>query len=226
MGKDIAEVMGQRREARKEIRLPVRIFGTDCHGRAFSEKVFTADISCGGAKLTGVQSEMKAGEIIGLASEKSKGRFFVKWVGQPHTPQQGQVGLQNASSGKFMWDSPLPDAGIDDFGRQSAGAERRKHPRLKSANSVELQPQGGTAPIWGKAADLSVGGCFVEMPIPLKQGTMLKLGLWINESKLWVNGKVVNSRPGFGIGIQFIELPQEDAERLGQFLRSMTRVPF
>jgi hypothetical protein len=169
---------------------------------------------------------MKAGEIIGLASEKSKGRFFVRWVGQPHTPLEGQIGLQNASSEKFLWDSPLPDPGIDEFERQSAGAERRRHPRLRSGNSVELQPHRGTAPIWGKAADLSVSGCFVEMPIPLKQGTRLKLGLWINESKLWVNGKVVNSRPGFGIGIQFMELSQEDVERLKQFLRSVTRVPF
>jgi PilZ domain len=218
--------MGQRREPRKEIRLPVRIFGTDCHGRAFSEKVFTADISGGGAKLTGVHSEIKAGDIIGLAFEKSKGRFFVRWVGQPHTPLEGQVGLQNASSEKFIWGSPLPDPGIDQFGRQSAGGERRKHQRLRSGNSVELQPQGGSAPIWGKAADLSVGGCFVEMPIPLKQGTSLKLGLWINESKLWVKGKVVNSRPGFGIGIQFMDLSQEDVERLSQFLKSVSRVPF
>jgi PilZ domain-containing protein len=71
-----------------------------------------------------------------------------------------------------------------------------------------------------------VGGCFVEMPIPLKQGTVLKLGLWIKESKLWLNGKVVNSRPGFGIGIQFMDLSHEDIERLRQFLRSMARVPF
>jgi hypothetical protein len=36
--------MGQRREARKEVRLPVRIFGTDAAGRTFSENVFTVDV--------------------------------------------------------------------------------------------------------------------------------------------------------------------------------------
>jgi len=217
--------MGQRREPRKEIRLPVRIFGTDDHGRVFSENVFTVDISRGGAKLTGVQSQVKPGEIIGMAHERSKGRFLVKWAGQPHTPQEGQIGLQNASPEKFTWDFPLPDSAIDEFGQQSGGAERRKHPRVKSGNSVELHPQGENAPIWGKAADLSVGGCFVEMPIPLKKGTMLKVGLWIKDSKLWVNAKVVNSRPGFGIGIQFMELSQEDTERLTQFLRNTAWIP-
>ena len=218
--------MGQRQEPRKEIRLPVRIFGTDDHGRAFSENVFTVDISRGGAKLTGVQSQIKPGEIIGMAYGHRKGRFLVKWVRQPPTSREGQIGLQNASPEKSIWDFPLPHAGIDEFGRQSAGAERRKHPRLKSDNSVELHPQGEVAPTWGKATDLSVGGCFVEMPIPLKQGTVLKLGLWIKESKLWLNGKVVNSRPGFGIGIQFMDLSHEDIERLRQFLRSTARVPF
>src|SRR5438876_1138219 len=44
-------------------------------------------------------------------------------------------------------------------------------------NSVELHPQGETSRIWGKATDLSLGGCFVEMPIPLKQGTTIKMAL-------------------------------------------------
>jgi hypothetical protein len=147
--------MGQRQEPRKEIRLPVRIFGTDDHGRAFSENVFTVDISRGGAKLTGVQSQIKPGEIIGMAYGHRKGRFLVKWVRQPPTSREGQIGLQNASPEKSIWDFPLPHAGIDEFGRQSAGAERRKHPRLKSDNSVELHPQGEVAPTWGKATDLS-----------------------------------------------------------------------
>src|SRR5713226_4326650 len=114
-----SKFMGQRREPRKEIRLPVRIFGTDDHGRVFSENVFTVDISRGGAKLTGVQSQVKPGEIIGMAHERSKGRFLVKWAGQPHTPQEGQIGLQNASPEKFTWDFPLPDSAIDEFGQQS-----------------------------------------------------------------------------------------------------------
>jgi hypothetical protein len=64
-------------------------------------------------------------------------------------------------------------------------------------NSAELHAEGQTAP-WGKATDLSAVGCFVEMPIPLKQGTLLKVGLWIQKDKLWLNGKVASSRPGFG----------------------------
>ena len=63
------------------------------------------------------------------------------------------------------------------------------------------------------------------MPIPLSVGTKLKLGLWVRETKLWATAKVVNSRPGFGIGIQFAEMSPEDADRLKQFLQGMTRIP-
>ncbi len=217
--------MGERKEPRTQTSLAVRIFGTDINGRAFSENVMTVDISREGARLAGVKTEIKAGEIIGLTHGSNKGRFSVKWVGQAGSPQQGQIGLQNIAPQKPLWEIALPASGADPFGRQSKGAERRKHPRIKSMNSVELHPDGQSAPIWGKAADLSLGGCFVEMPIPLKKGSSLKVGLWINERKLWVSGKVVNSRPGFGIGIQFTEITPDDLDRMRKFLQSLTRLP-
>lgn len=216
--------MGQRREPRTETRLPVRIFGTDTNGKTFFENVTTLDISREGARLSGVQAQIKIGEIVGLSHGKNKGRFCVKWTGQPGSSQQGQVGLQNVAPQKPLWDATLPAAGPDSFGHQSLVAERRKHPRFKSINSVELHPDGHSAPIWGKALDLSLGGCFIEMPMPLKSGISLKVGLWIKERKLWLNAKVVSSRPGFGIGIQFAELSREDAERLQEFLSSITRL--
>ena len=217
--------MGQRREPRKEVRLPVRIFGTDANGKPFSENVFTENVSHEGAKLTGVQAQVKAGEIIGMTYSQTKGRFTLRWVGQPGTPQAGQIGLQNVAPEKSIWDFPLPAPGIDEYGRHSMGTERRKHPRLKCTNSVELQAKGEAAPIWGKAVDLSIGGCFIEMPMPLKEGTKLKVGLWIKETKLWATARVASSRPGFGIGIQFTEISEEDTERLKQFLKSITRMP-
>jgi len=216
--------MGQRREPRTQISLPVRIFGTDVNGRLFSENVMTVDISREGACLDGVKAEIKAGEIVGLTQGTNKGRFTVMWVGQQGSPQQGKIGLQNLAPQKPLWDMVLT-SGADAFAHQSKGAERRLHPRVKTMNSVELHPNGQSAPIWGKAADLSLGGCFIEMPIPLTKGTLLKVGLWINERKLWLSGKVVNSRPGFGIGIQFTEVAREDLERMRQFLQGLSRLP-
>lgn len=217
--------MGQRREPRTQVKLPVRIFGTDQDGRAFSENVTTIDVSREGARLEGVQAQIKLGETIGLVHGANKGRFCVKWIGQAGLPSQGHIGLQNLAPQKPLWDIAMPATVTDSFRGKGKAAERRAHPRLKSMNSLELHPDGQAAPIWGNAVDLSLGGCFVEMPIPLKLGTSLKVALWVRDIKVWVSGKVVNSRPGFGIGIQFTAIKPEDAERLRSFLQSITRLP-
>jgi hypothetical protein len=217
--------MGQRREPRTQVQLPVRIFGTDQEGRPFSENVVTVDVSREGVRLHGVQAQIKVGETVGLTHGSNKGRFCVKWIGQAGSPSHGHMGLQNLAPQKPLWDMALPAAGTDSFGGKGKAAERRAHPRLKSTNSLELHPDGEAAPIWGKAVDLSLGGCFVEMPIPLKMGTTLKVALWVQDTKVWVSGKVVNSRPGFGIGIQFTAIKPEDTERLRSFLQSISRLP-
>ena len=220
--RNFVQLMGQRCEPRKPIRVPVRIFGTDTQGRTFSENVFTVDVSRHGARLTGVNAEIKVGELIGLTYIGNRSRFSVKWIGRPGSEARGELGLENMTFEKALWDFPLPEPAVDEQRGRSKGSERRKHSRVRSTNSIELRAEGQSAPIWGKASDLSVGGCFVEMPIPLKQGTLLKVGLWIQKDKVWINGKVANSRPGFGIGIEFIRVSAQDSEKVLQFLRSMS----
>ncbi|HZQ70433.1 MAG TPA: PilZ domain-containing protein [Terriglobales bacterium] len=205
--------------------MAVRIFGTDAHGRPFSENVSTSDVSREGARVTGLRAQVRVGEIIGLTYQSNKGRFAVKWVGNADTTQEGQVGLENAVPGKPFWDFPLPGPGMDEYGRHTRGVERRQHPRLKCLNSVELHPAAATAPIWSKTTEMGLGGCFVEMPMPLPVGTTLKISLWVKDEKLRFSGKVVNSRPGFGVGIQFTEISPEDLQRLKEFLKSITRIP-
>jgi len=218
-------VIGKRREPRKDVRVPVRIFGTDSSGRVFSEKVFTVNVSQQGVELEGVQAQINHDEIIGLSYGTNKGHFRLKWAGGIGSPKAGHVGLLNLSPEKPIWDFALPETKLDEYRREtSTASERRQHPRLRTINSVELHPVGQAAPIWGKAVDLSIGGCFVEMPMPLKQGTPVKIGLWIKELKLWINGRVASSRPGFGIGLQFTSIAPQDAERLKQFLQSITKI--
>ena len=214
--------MGNRREPRKEIKVPVRIFGTDSEGKIFSEKVLTADVSKQGVQLSGVQAQPKIDEIIGLTYGATKSHFRVKWVGKPGTAQAGHLGLLNLSPEKTFWDFPLPSPAVDTSAQNTR--ERRAHPRLKCANSVEVYPVGQTTPIRSRTSDLSVGGCFLEMPNPLPAGAQIKLALWIKEFKLWVKGEVITSTPGFGIGVKFTELADRDRNQLKQFLESMVRI--
>jgi len=215
--------MGKRREPRHEIRVPVRIFGTDSNGQVFSEKVFTANVSRSGVELSNVQAQLKLEEIVGLTYGNVKGHFRVKWVGANGTPRSGHAGLLNLSPEKALWDFPLPAPAIDGSPRDMH--DRRKYPRLKCVTSVEIYPSGQNSPIRVRTADLSLGGCFVEMPNPMPKGADINIALWVKDIKLWAKGKVVTSTPGFGIGVQFTELSNQDKTQLQLFLESISRLP-
>jgi len=214
--------MGKRREPRKEIRVPVRIFGTDSSGRVFSEKVFTVNVSQQGVELGGVQAQPKVDEIVGVTYGSTKAHFRVKWVGQHGSEHEGKMGLLNLSPGKSFWDFPLPPPDIDASVRDTK--DRRTSPRMKCASSAEVYPSGQTAPIRTRTVDLSLGGSFLEMPNPLPKGARIKIALWIKDFKLWVHAEVVTSTPGFGIGVKFTEITEPDRNQLKQFLESMVRI--
>jgi hypothetical protein len=214
--------MGKRREPRKEIKVPVRIFGTDSGGQIFSEKVFTLNVSQQGVELSGVQAQPKVDEIVGVTYGQTKAHFRVKWIGQRGSAQAGHMGLLNLSPEKSFWDFPLPPPGFDGSVRDLR--DRRTSPRMKCASSVEVYPTGETAPIRTRTADLSLGGCFLEMPNPIPKGAHIKIALWVKDFKIWANAEVVTSTPGFGIGVKFTEITEQDRNQLRQFLESMVRI--
>ncbi len=212
--------MGKRREPRKIMQVPVRIFGTDVDGKIFSEKVTTATVSNHGVRIDGVRARLNVDEIVGLTYGNNKVHFRVKWVGAPGTSAEGSVGLVNLTPERPMWDFPLPQPVFDNFREDSRG-DRRTSPRVKCAVSVELKPEGEPT-MWGKASDLSTGGCFVEMPIPLKQGAKFEIILWIADTKLKLAGAVASSAPGYGIGVRFIDLSPNDKELLRSFISTIS----
>jgi hypothetical protein len=213
--------MGRRRESRKEIQLPVRVFGTNSSGQVFSENVTTVNISHQGVELSGVQATIKLEETIGLAYGKTRVHFRVKWIGKPGTPKAGHLGLLNMAPEKPLWDFPLPSPAPDNYQQQVA--EQRNHPRFKCHNSVELHTQAG-ASFWATLSDLSLGGCYVEMSIPLPPGTKLRVGIWIGETKCWADCEVTYSTAGIGTGVKFKRISEPDLDRIRQFLGTL--VPF
>ena len=213
--------MGRRREPRKEIQLPVRIFGTNSSGQVFSENATTVNVSHQGAELSGVQAKIKLEETIGLTYGKNRVHFRVKWIGKPGTPKAGHMGLLKMAPEKPLWDFALPSPAPDNY--QQRVAEQRKDPRFKCHNPVELHTQGG-ASFWATLADLSVGGCYVEMSIPLPPGTKLRVGIWIGETKCWADCEVTYSTAGIGTGVKFKRISEPDLDRVRQFLATL--VPF
>ncbi len=210
--------MGKRIHPRLKIAVPVRIFGTDSHGQIFSEKVNTVTVSRSGVELADIQAELKLDEIIGLNYASNRANFRVKWVGAAKSPKAGHAGLQNVAPEKPLWDFPLPDGAIDPY--QPGAVELRQHPRFRCQTSIEVHVQGG-ASFWGTASDLSVAGCYVEMPLPLTPGTNLKLAIWLGQNKIAAEANVIHRTPGLGVGIKFTQIAEEDVDQIQRFLQTL-----
>lgn len=210
--------MGKRVEPRLAIQVPVRIFGTDVKGAVFSQKIVTVNISHTGVEVAEVQAELAVNEIVGLTYTNNRVHFRVKWIGTPGSPKAGHLGLLNVTPEKPLWDFPLPSPASDNH--QPGLAEKRKDPRFRCQNPVEIHILNG-ASFWGTVADLSLGGCYVEMPIPLQPGTKLTLGIWIEQAKIQAEGEVAHRTPGLGIGIRFQKISEPDADSIHRFLSNL-----
>jgi hypothetical protein len=124
----------------------------------------------------------------------------------------------NLNPEKEFWEVRLPYGAADNF-QTTAANERRKSLRVKCSISVELHPEGRPV-IWGHASDLSQGGCFVEMAIPLDAGTKFEIVLWLGISKLRLKGVAASSSPGFGVGVRFTNATRPDRELLEHHMHS------
>lgn len=136
-----------------------------------------------------------------------------------HT-ERGATGLLNLTPEKPLWDFPLPQGDLDSF--RFAGNDRRKSPRVKCSISVEIHPPGATV-IRGNASDLSHGGCFVELPMPLPLDTKFDLALWLGDIKLKLQGQVASAAPGFGIGVRFLNVSPASQEILSGYVDAIVQ---
>lgn len=229
--------MGKRREPRKPVQVTVRVLGTDAAGKPFAEKVETLDVSRSGLHLRGLSVALKLEDTVSVSYKDQKARYHVKWLIPQSTPPGGparwSAGLQNPSPERNIFDFPLPTPILDNYaGRAASGlpgasaADRRVLPRMRCTASAELHPEGKTAPIMAGIGDLSLGGCFVDMPMPLPLGTQLQVVLWLDAVKLQTSAVVSNTRPGFGMGLHFASLPAEERTKLETYLAKIPRFPF
>jgi c-di-GMP-binding flagellar brake protein YcgR len=212
--------MGKRIDLRLDIQLPVRIFGTDRTGATFSQKAITVNISRTGAQIAAVVPDLAVEEIIGLTYGVNRVHFRVKWIGKPGSPRAGHIGLLNIAPEKPLWEIPLPQSPSPDSFQPVRG-ERRQHPRFRCQNSVEIHVRDG-ATFWGTVADLSLGGCYMEMPIPIEAGTKVKVGIWLGQDKISAESEVAHKTGNVGIGLRFVEIAEPDLDKIRAFLSKLS----
>jgi hypothetical protein len=210
--------MGRRSQPRKQIEVAVRIFGTDSQGQIFSEKVSTVTVSRHGAELSGVRAQLALDEIVGLTYGSNRVHFRVKWIGAAGSARSGHIGLLNIAPEKPLWDFPLPSDAADTY--QLGSIEQRADARYRCQNSIEVHIAGGSS-LRGTIADLSLGGCFVEIPLQSQLGTEVKVGIWVGQAKVQATALVAHRTPGVGTGLKFVEISEQDRDVIRKFLQGL-----
>jgi type IV pilus assembly protein PilZ len=103
-----------------------------------------------------------------------------------------------------------------------AESDRRTGHRVAVQMWVEEESADGL--YFQRSANLSEGGMFLEKTIPHPVGTQIALQFTLpdNHGPLKVRGEIVNAAAEegeLGMGVKFVGLPDDVAERIRQFIR-------
>lgn len=213
--------MARRREERIGLTVPVRVWGTDPHGKPFIQVGETVDITRLGARIKGLVEVTSPGDIIGIQRGSEKARFRVIWVGKPESPLAGMIGVHSVEASKFIWGIPIPQQWEPKAAHkcvpQDEGIGRRIQPRYACEGSAEVRRDGKTA-LWAAVTDISLSGCYLETLTPLPIKSDVEIVLNIEGTEISSRAVVRSSHPGVGMGIAFSEMKVADRGRLDEMI--------
>lgn len=97
--------------------------------------------------------------------------------------------------------------------------ERRSKPRLSvSLDAVWNQDDGRRNS--ARVTDLSEGGCYLDTVGEVMTGEIVAFRVLLpDDDWLYLEGEVKHHRHGFGFGVQFVDLNDEQSENLSLLLR-------
>jgi len=202
-------------EPRLSVDLPVRIWGMSAEGRPFSQHARAQNISSEGALISGVESELKVGDMIGVQCEEKKTRCTVVWVMNTGPVKKNQAGVKLVADQECPWKNYLA---LDGATVKVDPSNRRRYYRHKISLPIELRDERVNAPLRINATDVSGNGCYVESMMPLPLGTVLRVDFWLDSEHIKITAVVRTCDPGVGNGIEFTGMPAELKERMQAYL--------
>lgn len=97
----------RRREPRSEANLPVTVWGVDTRGERFLQQASAREISLSGALLSGIDAELRSGDVIGILYSGRKARYRVIWVCYSNPVQKTQAAVHRIEPDACPWQELL-----------------------------------------------------------------------------------------------------------------------
>src|SRR5712692_8322544 len=128
-------------EPRVDVNLPIRVFGMDAEGRPFSQAAHARNISLHGAKVAGLEKQLKPGDVIGVQSGNQKTRCKVMWVVDAGPLQKIEAGVKMVEGQPCPWEKEMetPQAVAPDARSAPTTEEKRKFPRQRVPFPIEIR---------------------------------------------------------------------------------------
>ena len=208
----------QQPESRVTVDLPVRVWGMTAEGRPFSQHARAQNISSEGALLSGVENELKVGDVVGVQCDDKKTRCTVIWVMNTGPIKKNQVGVKLLADQECPWKTYLPIQGAT---VSVLPGNRRRWPRHKISFPIELRDERINTPMRINATDVSGNGCYVETILPLPVGTTLRVDFYLENQHIKISAVIRTCDPGVGNGIEFTGMPLEGKQQLQAYLDSI-----
>ncbi len=198
---------------RATLDLRVRVWGMGSNNQPFHQNAIAQNVSVTGACISGLEQELKVGDVIGVQYETKKARCKVVWVMEAGGLKKLQVGVQLVAGQEAPWLDQLP-AEIKSNLPAAAPDNRRKYQRHKISFPLELRDERVNTPMRVNATDISGNGCYVETVMPLAVATGLRVDFWVDDKRESGTAIVRTRDPGVGMGIEFTGLADEAKNNL------------
>jgi hypothetical protein len=105
----IVRTIDRRRETRAEADLSVTVWGVDTRGERFLQEARAREISLSGALLSGLEVELRSGDVVGILYEGRKARYRVIWVRYGGEARKVQVAVHRIEPDACPWQELLAE---------------------------------------------------------------------------------------------------------------------
>jgi len=99
----------RRREPRTDVDIVLTVWGVDTRGDRFLQEARAREISLSGALLSGLDSELRSGDVIGILYAGKKARYRVVWVRQSGTSHKVQAVVHRFTTDECPWKDLLAE---------------------------------------------------------------------------------------------------------------------
>ena len=102
--------MTERRERRTETHIDLLVWGLDTRGQSFHQQVRASEVSLRGALISGLETRVRTGDVVGILYAGKKARFRVIWVCSDATGEKMQAAVHRVEADACPWPDLVTEA--------------------------------------------------------------------------------------------------------------------